>query len=87
MTYNKKHKSYKKGKGRSHRRSLFDENLLRTLPTFMFLLSGVVFVAVNLGLKSCLFNINKTELNENIKEEINTEVEEVTKVESEEFNL
>ncbi len=64
MTYNKKHKSYKKGKGTTRRRSSFDGNLLRALPTFILLLSGVLFVAINLGLKSFLFPSNKTELNE-----------------------
>lgn len=84
MTYNKKHKSYKTGRSTSRRRSSSDGNLLRALPTFILLVSGVVVVGLNLGLKSFLFPQNKTELNESIVEGINTEVEEVTKVRSDE---
>jgi len=86
MTYNKKHKSYKKGKGRSHRRSSFDGDFLRALPFLILLVSGGVTVAVNLGLKSFLFPENKTELNENIVEEINEviEIEEDEIIETEE---
>lgn len=63
MTYNKKYKSYKQGKGASRRRSSFDGSLLRALPFLILLVSGGVTVALNLGLKSFLFPQNKTELN------------------------
>jgi len=86
MTYNKKGKRYKKGKGRSRRRSLFDGNLLRALPFFILLVSGGLVVALNLGLKSFLFPQNKTELTENIVEEFeeNIDIEEEEIIEEEE---
>ena len=86
MTYNKRHKSYKKGKGSSRRRSSFDGSLLRALPFLILLVSGGVTVALNLGLKSFLFPQHKTELNENIIEEIEEviEIEEAEIIEIEE---
>lgn len=84
MTYNKKHKSYKTGRGTSRRRSSFDGSFLRVLPIFILLVSGGLVLAANLGLKSFLFPQNKTELNESIVEEIEEEIQTVKKVEFDE---
>lgn len=88
MTYNKRQKSYIKGKGNSRRRSSFLGSLMKVLLPFVLMTGVGVFVAMNLGLESFLFPQNKTELNENIVEEIkketNTKAEEVTKIESNE---
>jgi len=82
MTYNKKQQSYKKGKGISRRRSSFMGSLLKVL--LPFVLTGIgIFLTMNLGLESFLFTQNKTELNENIVEEINTEKEEIIEMEEE----
>jgi len=87
MTYNKRHKSYKKGKGRSRRRSSFLGSLMKVLLSFVLLAGVGVFVAMNLGLESFPFTINNTGSNENIveeiEEEINTDVEEVIDVDEE----
>jgi len=84
MTYNKRHKSYKKGKGARRRRSSFLGSLMRVLLPFVLLTGVGIFVAMNLDLESFPF-IN--ELKENIikqkEENINTEVEEIIEMEEE----
>ncbi len=82
MPYNKKRKSYKKGRGRYYRRSSSLENMLKILIPIVFLVNVGMFVAVNL--ESLPFTINKNQLNEEIEKETNTKTEEMTTIESDE---
>lgn len=64
MTYNKKQQSYRKGKGRPRRRSLF-ESIVSLFPwLLMFFLVMGVHSAIHLDLESMIFDKNDVELKE-----------------------
>ena len=75
MTYNKKQKSYRKGGGTTRRRSSFLESLSSVLLPLTVLIGLGIFFATNLDFESFLVVQNKTELNENIVEEVDEEIE------------